>query len=114
MRERASYYEERFSRKLSPQELSYACLAEYFNSGLDYDDFYRCWKTARKIYKNRLPIISRILNEASRRFEQYGERTNLRGVFLDLLSPGKTPEEIIGKISEGIMLLGDEGLWVMK
>lgn len=104
--EGVSYYEEKFSRKLSPQELAYACLAEYFNLGLDFDDFHNCWKNARKIYEDRLPIISRILNEASKRFEQYGERTNLRKVFLDLLLPGKTADELIRKISEGRYIIG--------
>jgi len=104
--EGASYYEEKFSRNLSPQELAYACLAEYFSLGLDYDDFHDCWKNAREIYENRLPTISRILNEASSRFEHHGERTNLRKVFLDLLSSGKTPEEIFRKISEGHYIIG--------
>lgn len=104
--EGASYYEEKFSRELSPQELAFSCLAEYFDLGLDYEDFYNCWKNARKIYKERLPMVSRVFDEASLRFERYRERTNLRKVFLDMLSSKESLDKIIRKVSEGHYAFG--------
>jgi len=101
-----SYFEERFSRKLSMQELAYACLIEYFELGLDYSDFHKCWKVARRTYEEKIPIISKIFDIASRRFDLYGERTESKRVFLDLLFSGKTSEEVIKEVSEGFYKMG--------
>ncbi len=95
------YFEKKFSRKLSAQELAYACLAEYFDLGLDYSDFIKCWKIVRKIYKQKIPIISEILDEALKRFDSYGEKINLKAVFLDLLYYKKSQKIIIKEISGG-------------
>lgn len=102
IKEGADYYEKKFSRRLSPQELAYACLAEYFNLGLDYADFHKCWKKINEKYMEKLPVISLILDTALRRFEERRERTNLRKVFLELLSQRKDPDKIIREISEGL------------
>jgi hypothetical protein len=101
-----SYFEERFSRKLSMQELSYACLIEYFELGLDYSDFHKCWKAARRIYEEKTPIISKIFDVASRRFDLYGEKTEFKRVFLDLLFSEKTSEGVIKEVSEGFYKIG--------
>jgi hypothetical protein len=96
------YFEEMFSKKLSAQELAYACLIEYFDLGLDYSDFCRCWSTARKIYRQKMPIIPEILDGALERFNSHGQRMDLKRVFLDLLYGRKTAETVIKETSEGL------------
>jgi len=96
------YFEKLFSRKLSNQEIAYAILAEYFNLGLDYSNFCKCWNIARKIYKQKMPIISEILDIALERFNLYDERTDLKKAFLDIIYFRKKPEEIIKAISVGL------------
>jgi hypothetical protein len=99
------YFEEKFSRKLSNEELAYAVLAEYFNLRLDYMDFYRCWGLARKIYGQRMPRIAKILDAAVERFNLHGERTNLRRALSDMLHFKKSSEEIVREISVGLYKL---------
>jgi len=101
-----TYFEERFSRKLSDQELAYACLLDYFQSGLDNSHFYRCWKTIRKIYGEKLPTISKIFDVASQRFDLYREKTDFERVFLDLLSSKKPYEGVIRDASGGLYKWG--------
>lgn len=91
-------FESRYSRKLSKQELAYACLLDYFEFGLGDSHFHRCWNIVRKNYEKKLPTISKIFDAALQRFNLYGERTNLKKVFVDLLAfkkPGETIEEIL-------------------
>ncbi|MEM3407249.1 MAG: hypothetical protein QW806_06015 [Nitrososphaerota archaeon] len=96
------YFEKKFSKKLSIQELAYAILIEYFNIELDYSNFCRCWSNVRRIYKKKMPLISEILDVALERFNLYGERIDLKKVFLDMVYSIKKPEEIIKEISIGI------------
>jgi len=95
------YYEKRFSRKLSNQELAYACLLDYFELGLEDSHLYRCWETVRKTYEEKLPIISKIFAVTLQGFNLYGGRVDLEKVFLDLLSSKKGSEEIGKEILEG-------------
>jgi len=96
------YFEERFSRKLSPQELAYILLAEYFNLNLDYLDFCRCWGIVSRIYRQKIPSISEILDAALERFNKHGERTDLKKAFLDIIYSVKTPREVAEAISSGL------------
>ena len=96
------YFERYFSRRLSPQEVAYILLAEYFNLNLDYLDFCRCWSVARRIYRQKIPFISEILDAALERFNKYGERTDLRKAFLDIIHSGKMPKEVAEAISSGL------------
>jgi len=100
--EMKEYFEGYFSRKLSPQELAYILLAEYFNLNLDYLDFYRCWSVVGRIYRQKAPSISEILDAALERFNKYGERTDLRKAFLDIIHSVKTPKEVAEAISSGL------------
>ena len=97
-----SYFENRFSRKLSEEELAYACLLDYFELGLEDSHFYQCWKTTRRIYEEKLPTISKIFDTALLKFDLHNEKTDLTEVFLDLLSSKKTSDGIIKEISEGL------------
>jgi len=96
------YFEKHFSRKLSRQELAYACLLDYFELGLEDSYFYRSWKTIRRIYERKLPAISKIFDIALERFDLHDEKTDFTRVFLDLLSSEKTSEEAIEEASEGL------------
>jgi hypothetical protein len=96
-----AYLEAKFSRRLSPQELAYALLIEYFSLGLDYSDFIRCWNVARKIYGQKIPVIPEILDAALERHNLFSERTDLERAFSDLLYGRKTPEDVISGISKG-------------
>jgi len=100
------YYEKQFLRKLSNQELAYACLLDYFELGLGDTHLYRCWETARKSYEEKLPVISKIFDAALRRFTLYGEGSDFEKVFLDLLSSKKDPEEVSEEILEGYYTRG--------
>lgn len=100
------HLENRFSRKLSNQELAYACLLEYFELGLEASHFHKCWKTIGRIYEERLPAISKIFDTSLQRFDLYGERTNFRRVFLDSLLSKKTSEEVIKEVSQGLYKMG--------
>lgn len=91
----------RFSRKLSNQELAYACLLRYFELGLGDSHFFRCWSLVRKNYGEKLPIISKIFDAALNRFDLYKERTDLRRVFEDLLSLKTKPAEVVERILNG-------------
>jgi hypothetical protein len=93
-------FESRYSRKLSGQELAYACLLDYFELGLDDSHFHRCWNVVKKNYGEKLSIISKIFDAALQRLNSHGERTDLKKVFVDLLS-FKKPEETIEKILKG-------------
>jgi len=99
-----SYFEKRFSRKLSRQELAYACLLDYFELGLEDSHFYQCWKTTRRIYEEKLPTVSKIFDMALQRFDLSGEKTHFDRVFLDLLFSKKTSEGVIKEISEGFYI----------
>jgi len=101
-----SYFEKRFSKKLSNEELAYACLIDYFELGLGDSNFQKCWKTARSNYEEKLPTISKIFDTALQRFDSSGERTEFKMVFLDLLCSKKTSEEVIKDISEGLYKRG--------
>jgi len=79
------YFEKRFSRKLSRQELAYACLLDYFELGLENSHFYRSWKTIRRIYERKLPAISKIFDTALQKFDLHDEKTDFTRIFLDLL-----------------------------
>jgi len=93
-------FESRYLRKLSGQELAYACLLDYFEFGLDDSYFHGCWNIVRKNYEKKLPMISKIFDAALQRSDLHGERTNLKKVFEDLLS-FKKPKETIEKILKG-------------
>jgi hypothetical protein len=99
------YFEEKISRKLSNEDLAYAVLAEYFDLRLDYMDFYRCWRIARRIYEQRMPDVAKILDAAVERFNLHGEITNLRKAFLDRIRLKKSSEEVAGEISAGLYKL---------
>jgi len=101
-----SYFEERFSRKLSGEELAYACLLNYFELGLENSHFYRCWKTARGIYEEKLPLISKIFDIALQKFDLSGEKTDFERFFSDLLFSKKNSEEVIKGVSEGLYKMG--------
>jgi len=100
------FFEKRFSRKLSRQQLAYACLLDYFELGLEDSHFYRCWKTIRRIYEEKLPAISKIFDIALQQFDLHDEKTDLSRVFLDLLFSKKTSEEAIKEVSEGLYKWG--------
>jgi len=97
-----SCFEKRFSKKLSNEELAYACLIDYFELGLGDSNFHKCWKTVRSIYEEKLPAISKIFDTTLQRFDLHGEKTEFKSVFLDLLCSKKTSEEAIKDISEGL------------
>lgn len=97
-----SYFENRFSKKLSNEELAYACLIDYFELGLGDSNFHKCWKTVRSIYEEKISAISKIFDIALQRFDSNGEKTEFNRVFLDLLFSKKTSEEAIKGISEGL------------
>jgi hypothetical protein len=97
-----AYWETRLSRRLSPQELAYAVLVEYFDQALDYADFIRCWKVARKIYGQKIPAISRVLDAALERYDLFGERTDLKRAFSDLLYGERSLKDVIDGISKGL------------
>jgi len=94
------FFERHYSRRLSSQELAYACLLDYFELGLEDSHFYRDWKTIRRIYEEKLPTISKIFDIALQKFDLHGEKTDFARVFLDLLSSKKTSEEAIKEVSE--------------
>jgi hypothetical protein len=94
-------FEKRFHRKLSDEELAYACFLNYFELGLDDSHFYRCWNIVRKNYSDKLPVISKILDAALDRFNLYEERTNMKRVFEDLLSQKTKPAEALKQILKG-------------
>jgi len=96
-----AYWEERLSRKLSPQELAYAILMEYFSLGLDYSHFIRCWNVARRIYGQKIPDIQEILDAALERYNLFGEKTDLKKAFSDLLYVGKSPMDVAAEVSRG-------------
>ncbi|MBS7646935.1 hypothetical protein KEJ24_03770 [Candidatus Bathyarchaeota archaeon] len=96
-----AYWEAKLSRKLSPQELAYAVLMEYFSLGLDHSDFIRCWNVARKVYGQKMPEIQKILDAALERYKLFGERTDLKRVFSDMLYAGKSPGDVVVGISRG-------------
>lgn len=104
--EGGSYFEELFSRKLSKQELAYACLLDYFKLGLGVSTFYKCWRNIRRIYKGKLRDISKIFDTSLGKFDLSGEKTDFKRVFSDLVFSQKTSEEIIKEISEGLYRLG--------
>lgn len=97
-----SYFEKRFSRKLSNQELAYACLLDYFKLGLGFSQFYKCWKTMREVYEEKLSDISKIFDVALEKFDLSGEKTDFERVFSDLLFSKKTSEEIVKEVSKGL------------
>jgi len=99
------FFERKFSKKLSAQDLAYIILAEYFDLRLDYLDFIRCWGIAKKIYEEKMPGIASILNAALERFNLHEERTDLRKAFLDIVLSGKTPEEVTKGILAGLYKL---------
>jgi len=101
-----SYFEKRFSKKLSNEELACACLIDYFELGLGDSNFHKCWKTVRSIYEEKIPAISKIFDIALQRFDSHGEKTEFNRVFLDLLFSKKTSEEAIKDISEGLYKRG--------
>ncbi|MEM1547303.1 MAG: hypothetical protein QXP91_12705 [Candidatus Methanomethylicia archaeon] len=84
-----------------PQKLSLITLMKYFDLGLDYSDFIKCWSTARKIYRQKIPVIAEVLDVALERYSSFGERTNLKRAFSDLIT-GKAPKEVISGISKGL------------
>jgi hypothetical protein len=96
-----AYWEAKLSRRLSPQELAYAVLIEYFSLGLDYTDFIRCWNVARKIYARKIPVVPEILDAALERYNSFGERTDLKRAFSDMLYERKSLEDVISGISKG-------------
>jgi hypothetical protein len=96
-----AYWEAKLSRKLSPQEMVYAILLDYFSLGLDYKDFIRCWKVARKIYGQKIGDASEILDAALQRYDTLGERDDLKRVFSDLVYGRKTVSDVISGISKG-------------
>jgi len=100
------FFEKRFSRKLSRQELAYVCLLDYFELGLEDSHFYRGWKTIRRIYDGKLPAISKIFDIALQQFDSHNEKTDFTRVFLDLLSSKKTSEDAIKELSEGLYKWG--------
>jgi len=97
-----SYFEKRFSRKLSKQELAYACLLDYFELGLGVSQFYKSWKTIQRVYEEKLPDISKIFDTALEKFDLRGEKTDFERVFLDLLFSKKPFEEITKEVSESL------------
>ena len=101
-----SYFEKRFSKKLSNEELAYACLIDYFELGLGDSNFHKCWKNARSTYEEKLHAISKIFDTALQRFDSLGEKTEFKKVLLDLLFSKKTSEEAIKDISEGLYKRG--------
>ncbi|MEM2910932.1 MAG: hypothetical protein QW146_00315 [Candidatus Bathyarchaeia archaeon] len=107
------YLEERTSQKLQGEKLAYACLLDYFDLGLDNYYFYRCWETARKIYKNKIQKISEILDALLQRFKTSGKTANFRKVFADLISD-KNPEDVVKDILEGFYDRRVESACVMK
>lgn len=104
--EGGNHYERRFSKKLSQQELAYACLLEYFESNQDYSHFVKCWKTIRHIYGQRLPDIAKIFDIASQKFDAHGEKINFRKLFSDLILSQKPSDKIIKEVSEGLYTMG--------
>jgi len=102
------YFEERFSRELSNQELAYACLLDYFELGQEHSHFYKCWKTIRRIYEEKLPAISKIFDIALRKFDLSGEKTDFERFFLDLLLSKKTSEGVIEEVAEASIEPGAE------
>jgi hypothetical protein len=96
-----AYWETRLSRRLSPQELAYAVLIEYFSLGLDYAEFIRCWDVARRIYGQKMPVVPEVLDAALERYRRFGERTDLKKAFSDMLYGRKSPEDVISGISKG-------------
>ncbi|MBS7634694.1 hypothetical protein KEJ34_04265 [Candidatus Bathyarchaeota archaeon] len=96
-----AYWEAKLSKRLSPQELAYAVLMEYFSLGLDQSHFIRCWNVARKIYGQKMPFIKEILDAALERHKLFGERTDLKRVFSDLLYTGKSSGDVVVGISKG-------------
>lgn len=97
-----AYLEKEFSRKLSPLQLAYIVLIKYFELGLDYSDFIRCWNIARNIYGRKISVIPEILDAALERYNSFGERTNLKQALSDMLYAGKSPEEVVKGISKGL------------
>jgi hypothetical protein len=96
-----AYWEAKLSRKLSPQEMVYAILIDYFSLGLDYTDFIRCWRVASKIYRQKMADVSEILDAALQRYDSFGERTDLKRAFSDILYRRKTVNDVISEISKG-------------
>jgi hypothetical protein len=76
-------------------------MLDYFELGLDFTRFIRCWSVARKLYHQKSPTIAKLLDIAARRFEQLGEKTDLKRVFEDLISAGK-PDEILERIRRSV------------
>jgi len=105
------YFEKRFLRKLSRQELAYACLLDYFELGLEDSHFYRNWKTIRRIYDGKLPAISKIFDIALQKFDLRNEKTDFTRIFSDLLSSKKTSEEAIKEVSEGFYKWETDKSW---
>jgi hypothetical protein len=101
-----NHYEKRFSRKLSKQELAYACLLEYFESNQDYSNFVKCWKIVRHIYEQRLPVIVKIFDIALQRFDVYGERIDFERLFSDLILSKKASDVVIKEVLEGLYKMG--------
>lgn len=105
-KEGIEYFEKRFSRKLSQQELAYACLLDYFESIQDYSCFVKCWKNIRHIYEQKLPFIAKIFDIASQKFESQNEVTNLEKLFSDLILSKKTSDDVIKEVSKGLYKMG--------
>ncbi|MEM2111957.1 MAG: hypothetical protein QXX08_08805 [Candidatus Bathyarchaeia archaeon] len=96
-----AYWETKLSRRLSPQELAYTVLMEYFSLGLDHSDFIRCWSVARNVYGQKMQEIREILDAALERHNLFNERTDLKRVFSDLLYAGKSQRDVVVGIYRG-------------
>jgi hypothetical protein len=77
------------------QELAYAVLIEYFSLGLGCSNFIRCWKVARKVYGQKIPIVQEILDAAMARYHSFGERTDLKRAFLRHALCWKIPQKML-------------------
>ncbi|MBC7130372.1 hypothetical protein H5T51_04010 [Candidatus Bathyarchaeota archaeon] len=107
------YLEERTSQKLQGEKLAYACLLDYFDLSLEDSNFYRCWEKARKIYKDKMPRIAKVLDALLQRFKTESKGARFREVFSDLIS-GKTPEAVAEEILKGVYDRRIEKAWIMK
>ena len=97
--------ESQFSRSLTQEELAYACLLNYFKLALDDSHFYDCWKVIQKNYRDKLPIISKILDVAVNRHSIHNKNTDMVSVFTDLLS-SKDAENTIKLLTAGYYARG--------
>jgi len=98
----AESLEGRFGRKLTTQELVYACLLSYFELPLDDVNFYRCWNLVRDSYREKLPEIFEIFETASHEFKRNRKRTDLKALLRGFLPPEAEKSQQLVKPRKGV------------